>query len=105
MRIKKLDSFKNTIILKDILNLFKSKRIFVEITNWEDTNHIYEIIVDETEQNDVGFFFGRLCETTISSKSICKIIDKDEIKIIDNEEKYNIGMIIKFKSLEPVSLF
>lgn len=110
MPLKKLDSFKDLITLSDVLNIFKNKTIFVEISNHPCVSGLYddycfEIIVDETEDMDVGFFYGRNCETTISSKSVCKIIDKDAVKIIDNNEKCNIGMILRFKSLETLNLF
>ena len=68
-------------------------------------NFIILHIIDKKEKNDIGFFFGRNCETSVSSKSICKIIDEDAVKVIDNHEKYNIGLIIRFKILEPLSLF
>lgn len=100
--MKKLDIFKKSIILSDILNLFKNEKIFVEIPSISDC--ALELLVDKEEGDDLGFFLGNNCERTLSSKSTCKIIDKDAIKIIDSDER-NIGLIIRFKSLKPLELF
>jgi hypothetical protein len=106
--MKKLDIFKKSIILSDILNLFKNEKIFVEISSpWpgrELSGVPLELLIDEEEDDDLGFFLGDNCQRTLSSKSTCKIIDKDAIKIIDSDER-NIGLIIRFKSLKPLNLF
>lgn len=102
----KINSFRKNVKLKEILETIENKKILVEIMSqnpYYKDKHL-DIIIDETEERDVGLFFGNNCETTISSESICKFIDKNTIKIIDNNEKYNVGMIIRFKSLEPYNL-
>jgi hypothetical protein len=101
--MKKLDIFKKSIILSDILNLFKDEKIFVEISSISGVP--LELLIDEEESDDLGFFLGDNCQRTLSSKSTCKIIDKDSIKIIDSDEKRNIGLILRFKSLKPLNLF
>jgi hypothetical protein len=109
--MKKLDIFKKSIILSDILNLFKDEKIFVEISGLSGLDASFEgdipleLLIDEEESDDLGFFLGDNCQRTLSSKSTCKIIDKDSIKIIDSDEKRNIGLILRFKSLKPLNLF
>lgn len=101
--MKKLDIFKKSIILSDILNLFKDEKIFVELSSISDGP--LELLIDEELSDDLGFFLGDNCQRTLSSKSTCKVVDKDAIKIIDSDEKRNIGLIIRFKSLKPLELF
>ena len=98
--MKKLDIFKKSIILGDILNLFKDEKIFVEIPSVSGC--ALELFVEEE-----GFYLysSNNCQRILSSKSTFKIIDKDSIKIIDSDEKRNIGLILRFKSLKPLNLF
>jgi hypothetical protein len=109
--MKKLDSFKENLTLNEVLTSFNGKRIFVDLTGnlkggmISEHHAPLEVIVDAEEKNDVGFFFGNMCETSVSSESICKIIDKDAVKIIENNENYNVGLIIRFKTLEIANLF
>ncbi len=105
--MKKLDSFKKNLTLNEVLKSFNSKRIFVDLTGRMISEHHtpLEVIVDSEEKNDVGFFFGNLCETSISSESICKVIDRDAVKIIKNDQNYNIGLIIRFRTLQIANLF
>jgi hypothetical protein len=105
--MKKLDSFKESLTLNEVLKSFNGKRIFVDLTSRMVSEHHtpLEVIVDPEEKNDVGFFFGNMCETSVSSESICKVIDRDAVKIIENNENYNVGLIIRFKTLEIANLF
>lgn len=110
--MKKLDIFKKSITLGEVLNVFKNEKIFVEVSSsglgdgWGYLQEApLELLFDEEEENEIGLFLGNNCQVSLSKKSVCRVIDKDAIKIIDDKETYKVGMILRFKSLKPLNLF
>jgi len=101
---KKLNVFKD-FTLGDVLNSINGK-FLVSVSKNNEDYCFCQAVIDEAEENDVGFFDGSNCVRCLSSKDVLKLIDHNVFKVIKTEpvdSDYNIGVVLTFYSLKPYS--